>query len=100
MKTIALLLLGCLSACTSPETREVPVEPSTRAGEGQPFRMIPLQFAAAHEVVGELQRLWPETRVVADARTNSVLLACTTEAELQQLSELVAQLDVQVKGTQ
>jgi type II/III secretion system protein len=97
MKTTALLLLGCLSACTSPETRAV--EPVTRAGEGQ-FRMIPLQFAAAQEVVGELQRLWPETRVACDARTNSVLLTCATEAELKQLTELVAQLDVQVKGSQ
>lgn len=97
MKTTALLLLGCLSACSSPETR--PADPAARAGEGQ-FRMIPLQFAAADEVAGEIQRLWPETRVVCDARTNSVLLICATEAELNQVSELVAQLDVHVKGSQ
>jgi len=98
MKTIAILLLGFLPACASPEAR--PVErPAERAGQGQSLRMIPLQFAAAADVIGELQRLWPETRAVADGRTNSVLLICASEAELQQLSEVVAQLDVKVNGT-
>lgn len=97
MKTLPLLLLwlACLGACASSEPR-APAAGTSR--ENQPMRVIPLQYAAAAEVSSALRQLWPDARVVADERTNSVVVCCATEAGLRQLSECIAQLDVQVQA--
>jgi len=96
MKTLSLLLLGLIGATACSSTRTS--APAERSSENQAFCLIPLQFAAADEVAHELGQLRPGARAVADARTNSVLLSATSEAELDKLRECVAQLDVQVKG--
>ena len=83
MKTLSLLLLGLFgaTACMSARTSA----PAERSSENHPFRVIPLQFAAADEVARELGQLRPDARVVADGRTNSVLVSCASEAELDKL---------------
>jgi phage-related baseplate assembly protein len=40
----------------------------------------------------------PDARVVADLRTNAVILACASDADLAQLSAAVERLDVPAGG--
>jgi len=104
MKTLSLLLvsltgLTCLTgltgltACASSRTDAPPA-----AAEDRAIDMIPLQFAAADEVAHTVGQLWPDARALADARTNSVLVSCASEAELGKVRECIAKLDVQVKA--
>lgn len=92
-----MLLLGLagMGACKSPGPQERPVE---RAGENHFLSVIPLQYAVAAEVANALSKLRPETRAVADERTNSVIVACATEADLRQLSDCIAKLDIPARS--
>ena len=95
MKTLALLLSSLLgtSACLSTTSA-----PAPHGEENQAFDLIPLQFAPADELAHTLGQLWPNARVLADARTNSLLVRCANEAELVQVRECVARLDVEVRA--
>ena len=97
MKTLLPLVLGlsAMAACSSPGLQEPPAE---RAEGTQSFGVIPLQYAAAAEVANALSKLTSAVRVVADERTNSVVVVCATEADLRRLSDCIAKLDVPVQG--
>jgi len=99
MKTIALILMGWLgtAACTSAGMHEHSVEHSE---ETRQVAVIPLKYAVAAEVAGELNGLRPDTRVIADQRTNSVIVSCATEAGMRQLGDCIARLDAPVMATQ
>jgi len=97
MKTLPILLLALVGAgaCKSAEPRERHHE---RAGETQALSVIPLQYAVAAEVANALTKLRPDTRVVADERTNSVIVACASEADMRLLSDCIAKLDIPATG--
>lgn len=94
MKTLSLLVLSWFgaSACGATGTKDPGAEPASPV-----MSVVPLQFAAADEVASELRQLRPDARIVADGRTNSVLLMCATEADLRQLTDCLAKLDVRVE---
>jgi type II secretory pathway component GspD/PulD (secretin) len=56
-----------------------------------------LQYAVAAEVANALSKLRPDVRVVADERTNSVIVACSTDVDMRQLRDCIAKLDIPVK---
>jgi len=58
--------------------------------------VIPLRYAVASDVANALNKLRPNTRLVADERTNSLVLAYASQADLKELSDCIAKLDVQV----
>ena len=88
-----LVLASCSSSCSSSSARE------SAAKDDEPVAMsvIPLQFAAAADVARALDRVTPSTRVIADGRTNSVLVTCASAAEMEQVEAVVAKLDVRVQ---
>ena len=97
MKTLALPLcaLLALSACHAP----LRVERSQRAEEpATTLKVLPLKYARAEEVAHALKGMLRETRIVADERTNSLIVAYQSEAEFAQLERCVAQLDLEVSG--
>jgi hypothetical protein len=98
MKTLLLLLLGVggLGACASPGAKDRSVESSAP----QPLSVIPLEHAVAAQVADALSRVRPDVRVVADQRTNSVIVACASEAELAQIRDCIAKLDTRVESRQ
>jgi len=97
MKTLSSLLLAVagLVACTSAGSHGHTIEQS----DARAMSVIPLQYAFAAQVAEALNGLQPQTRVVADQRTNSVIVACASDADLSQVRECISQLDVPAKGT-
>ena len=88
---IAVCLALSLSACVATSARAEPEE----------FVVLPMQFASANEVAGQLGSLLrdrPTLRVIADSRTNSVLLTGSAD-ELADAREIVAALDQRAPGS-
>ena len=101
LRTIVVLCLVVLSGgCAS--TRKVDVAPG--AAQAMRMEVVPLQFAAAQELAAVLVR-WNDgnanaaTRVsvIADVRTNSLILSCPKEQSesFERTLELIARLDVE-----
>ncbi|MBI5432461.1 MAG: hypothetical protein HZA52_06505 [Planctomycetes bacterium] len=75
---LALVLAAPLAACRV-SARAVPVEPceAQHTEHAFGFDVVPLQFASADELAGILGRTTlsaPPTRVIADHRTNSLII--------------------------
>lgn len=116
MRNVLLAGLFFLSAaCASDRSHEQATTsappPSVESSE---FQVVPLKFASAPEVADELRELLsqadraqrartksplPSITVIADARTNSLLVGVPPErrGELPRVLELLAKLDVEVK---
>ena len=94
MKTlpIGLLCLGALGACTTGGPKQVAVheEPAF-------LTVIPLKFASATEVANSLNKVKTGVRLVADERTNSLILSYTSQTDLKEITECISQLDREVK---
>ena len=85
-RCVLFLLVGCASTEAGPEPA-----PEERS---QPMQVVPLEHAPAAELAAELGMLLKQARVVADSRTNSLIIWAETEAALEQVLELVEDLDV------
>lgn len=93
MKWILPLAL-VLAACSSP-SKSSNSAPSSSAS----VEVVALKYAVANDVarlLGELPALSPKTRVLADPRTNSLVVQADA-ADMPRIRELIAKLDVQVK---
>jgi type II secretory pathway component GspD/PulD (secretin) len=84
--SVLFLLAGCASA----EEEAAPAQ----AERSAQMQVVPLQHAAAAELAAELGMLLREARVVADQRTNSLLIVAETEAALAEVLEVIEDLDV------
>jgi type II secretory pathway component GspD/PulD (secretin) len=94
MRTLPILLL-VLASCTSPASKATPEAPK----HAETVQVIPLQYSNAAELANTLNALFgrnPEVRVLADARTNSLLVAAGA-ADVAKIEDLVRRLDVEVK---
>jgi hypothetical protein len=95
MKTLAIPLcaLLALGSCHSP----LPIERHARSAEpAANLKVLPLKYASAVEVAGALKSVLRQTRIVADQRTNSLVVAYQSEAEIAEIERCVAQLDLEV----
>lgn len=94
MKTLPLLLLGlgALGGCTTGATKHAP------SHEVPTFlSVIPLKFASAVEVANALNKVKSSVRLVADQRTNSLILSYASQTDLKEIADCIAQLDIEVK---
>ena len=97
MKSWILALALVATACHSTETSKAHAEPAVEVSGI--IEVVPLQFASADQLANELrsvidgQKSKRSLRVVADARTNSLILSGPRE-DIAQLLELVKKLDV------
>ncbi len=96
MKTLPLFFLGLgvLGGCTF----GVPKHVATHE-EPTFLTVIPLKYASAIEVANALNKVKSGVRLVADQRTNSLVLSYTSETDLKELTECIAQLDIEVKSS-
>lgn len=83
---VLFLLVGCASTEEGPEPAP--------AARSEQMQVVPLQHAVAGDLAAELGRLLKQARVVADQRTNSLIVSAETEAALAQVLELIADLDL------
>jgi type II secretory pathway component HofQ len=93
MRTLPICLL-VLGACSAPSTA---TQESPKRVEN--VQVIQLQYSTAEDLAGTLRSLFarnPEIRILADARTNSLLVSAAPE-DLAQISTLVQRIDVEVK---
>lgn len=96
MKTIPILLvLAAVGACVSTEPEERSAE---REEANHPFGVIPLKYALAADVANAVNQLRPTARAIADGRTNSVIVTASSEAEMLQITDCIAKLDIPVSG--
>lgn len=97
-----LAVCGCalfLSiGCASSEERDGPEPALHHQAESTQMQVVPLQHAAAAEVAAELGVLLRDARVVADHRTNSLIVSAESEAALAQVLAVVEDLDVAADG--
>jgi hypothetical protein len=93
MKILPLLLCAVLAgaACSAPGSHRRPVPERTNT-----LKVLPLKYAGAADVAARLKGMLRDVRIVADERTNSLIVSFEDEAALAQLESCVAQLDVQV----
>ncbi|HTF90521.1 MAG TPA: secretin N-terminal domain-containing protein [Planctomycetota bacterium] len=95
MKTLAIPLCAVLAlgSCHGP----LPIQRHERSAEtATNLKVLPLKHARAAEVAGALKAVLRQTRIVADERTNSLVVAYQSEAELAQIERCVAELDLEV----
>jgi type II secretory pathway component GspD/PulD (secretin) len=110
--TLFVLLLG-LTSCDSLPRNNRPTDVTDHSTPDNPaqnartdFQMVPLKFASAEETAKVLNDFFvkksaanhqgePSIRIVADPRTNSLLVQAPVE-QLPQVLELVAKLDRKV----
>lgn len=98
LRTIGLVSLTVLfGACANTRHGE---PPPPRAEQAESMQVVPLQFAMAGELERELtQALGGSKRsrpkIVADARTNSLIVVAEDKDDLSRALELIARLDVQ-----
>jgi type II secretory pathway component GspD/PulD (secretin) len=93
MRTLPIFLL-VLSACSAPAAalKEAPKRVEN-------VQVVPLQYSNADELASTLRSLFarnPEIRILADSRTNSLLIAADA-GEIAQIEGLVQRIDVEVK---
>lgn len=98
----SIVLLALLSACSSTRERGEPGTPAPRAAEASlasdhDVEVIPLKYAIAKDVANVVESALrrKETRIVADQRTNSVVVS-GSRADIAAIQDLVARLDVPV----
>jgi type II secretory pathway component GspD/PulD (secretin) len=87
---VLFLLVGCASPEEDAESTPLPQPPA----QEQQMQVVPLQHAAAAELAAVLGPLLRRARVMADQRTNSLVIAAESEAALAEVLQLVADLDV------
>ncbi len=94
MKTLPLLLLGLcvLGGCTTGATKQ-----AVTHEEPTFLTVIPLKHASAIEVANALNKVKSRVRLVADQRTNSLILSYASQTDLKEISDCIAQLDIEVK---
>ncbi|MBK8180932.1 MAG: hypothetical protein IPK67_18975 [Planctomycetes bacterium] len=91
---LLLLLLPLLlaPACHGPEAR--PARPPERTAQ---LQVIPLRFAEAGPTAASLKSLLRDVRIVADVRTNSLIVSYEDAEALRQVEQAVAKLDIEVR---
>lgn len=90
---LAIAVPAASTACTAQPKREpIPAQP----GGASSTSVVPLRFAAAEALAKVLQRVRPDARVLADQRTNSLILVVNDEADLEVFQRLIEALDVDV----
>ena len=93
-----VLASGCAS---SPESEPHPqAAPAQAQAAPQVMQVVPLKFAAAEELSKVIVQALGSShkrgfRVVADARTNSLVLTAENEADLASALDLITKLDVE-----
>jgi type II secretory pathway component GspD/PulD (secretin) len=99
---IALSLLpACCATCPNPPAATAAAPAAAKSDVG--YTVIPLRFAVASDVALALRKsvaTQPNRRapqVIADERTNSVIVSCAPD-ELAPIQQLIAALDVEVKA--
>ena len=100
-RIVAMSFLVLASGCASSKESE----PQTEAAPApvaapQVMQVVPLKFAAADELGKVIVQALGSShrkgfRVVADARTNSLVLTAENEADLASALDLIAKLDVE-----
>lgn len=103
MKTtwlLARLAPACLAlaACTAQPRTEPAPDPHAEAAV-QPFEVIAMRFASALEIAEILERTVlssPATRVIADTRTNSIVIQGPDQGRAA-ARELIEKLDVETR---
>ncbi len=98
MRMIGFLSLMALAGGCA-DTRQA--KAVAQAERPRTMQVVPLRYAAAEELGRELvQTLGPAKKsgvtIVADPRTNSLIVTGESEAELAAALELIAKLDVDV----
>jgi type II secretory pathway component GspD/PulD (secretin) len=93
MRPIHLVLAALLAACSTP-TRDAP-EVRSAAAAGAVLEVVPVQHANASELADVIRRALAakQQAVVADVRTNSLILNGTAE-EVTTMKGLISKLDV------
>jgi type II secretory pathway component GspD/PulD (secretin) len=87
--SLLVLMYGC--ECSKPTA----AQPQTTQSER--FQVVPLKYANANEIAGELGKAQREAQLVADARTNSLIVTARSDEALATVLELIARLDVETK---
>ena len=97
MKILPILACAVLlgSACRVPQLKSPTAAPAAKSSPT--LRVVPLRHASASEVAAALQRAVSGGRIVADERTNSLIISCKSEAELAQVLSCIEQLDVEIQ---
>lgn len=102
LRTVALvLLLVPCGACAGDRHAQAPpaqAEPP-RAEQPEAMQVVPLQFASAGDLERELTQALGAAkrkgfRIVADPRTNSLIVVAAEKDDLARALELIARLDV------
>ena len=98
MKTLALLAgLSLLApSCAAPDSaahapRNRPAEPASASLE-----VVPLKHAVAAQTAAVLKNMLRDVRIVADERTNSLVVAYEDSAAFAEFERAVAELDIEV----
>lgn len=107
LRSVAALAIvmasSSMSACVCSESAHAPASAkAASAGEAPAsFEVVPLRYAEATELAGLVGNVVDrgKVRVLADPRTNSLLLAGSS-ADLAAVKELVAKLDVELPAKQ
>jgi hypothetical protein len=100
MKTLtvpACALLAFASCCTPAPATAPKEEPARHSEPATTLKVIPLKHAVASDVADVVKGSLRGVRVVADERTNSVLVAYQNDVDFAQIERCIAQLDVEVK---
>ena len=101
------VLIVLNSCCAFRSTCDEPVAVAAAAAPAAPqsdlgYKVIPLRYAVADELAQALRNSLvaqpgrPTPRVVAEERTNSVIISCSPD-ELPPIEKLISELDVEVK---
>jgi len=88
---LSFLVLMCGCHCTKPAGGP------SQATQSERYQVVQLQFASAPEVAAELGKAQKEAQLVADPRTNSLIVTARSDEALAQVLELIARLDVESK---
>ncbi|MCK6447467.1 MAG: hypothetical protein L6Q99_13840 [Planctomycetes bacterium] len=94
-----LLVAACATGANSTPGSQASASRSSAAVPGETTEVLPLQFAAAQDLAATLNALElsdPPTRVLADTRTNSLIVQ-GPKVGLTRVHDLVSQLDVKAR---
>ena len=96
---VLVLFLLLSASCASPAAEETAPGPAPAVAQPGAIQVVPLQYASAMELEKVLAKALGSSRqhglrIVADARTNSLVLTADSEAALAPVLELIAKLDV------
>jgi hypothetical protein len=98
MKVLSILL-PCLLLAGACQARSKPPPKSEFNAEQQvSLKVVALKHASALDLARALSNVRPGTRLIADERTNSVVLAYSTQADLDELMLAIAQLDIEIRA--